>query len=395
MDLGLHGCSTCYRPRSKFVPAQCTTPYLTEVIPTEVRNLLLEYALLAGGGSQPIKADYISMRAKPYDDWTSTDDDTFPGNATVVAYKTFCALSTTCHLLKVEANNVFWGKNRFSFHDVYGMRIFMDNLPRKQRDLIREIIFVNDSSNDYRDLAWVFGLLSQGSSKKITMGLPTAPRDVLMHWVEEVIYPTDLLVYVENGVVPDWSNLQVKIVHALDWTRKTLDWKPAPLVSAGSSWDARENRRLMDLASDILTRKTTIAALGFGDMTGIFLQGAQKEMMDIVRKDVAECGRDLLESSWKVHQRQRGWKHNVIAGSEWDRRGGATICDSCSRQSQEAQEKKTKKRTAQKKRRLARKAEKSKEESASGGTQPGRTMLGEVRNILRKPSEGGKGASNV
>ena len=381
LDLGLYGCRKCYTRPSDWIPNHSTIPYLTEVIPAEIRAIILEYAVLCHGGSQPIKADIITQRAYAFaigDDGERNEDQLY--SPTLIAHEAFVVLSLTSRLLNVEASPIFWSKNRFSFHDIIGLRVFLDGVTLAQRHMMHEIIFVYDQDGGFFETTWALDLLSECSLRKLTMALPNNTVAGAA-----VCFPDDLCVFANNNISFTWENTPFKIVHAKNWVCGVLDWEPASLISTNSSPQALENAREIVVASDILSKKVSIADVP-GPL-GEHLRHTQEMIMAWIEAKPLRWP-NLTEEIVRTRVRAKGWIPYTIASSEWDRLGGATICSACHRKSLEAQKKVAK---------PIKKRQRRTNKTKSIGTcqsvpQPPRRLLGEIQNVERQPSAGGKSA---
>jgi hypothetical protein len=138
-DLGLDRCDNCYGAPSTWVSTSTPQDYLTKIIPSEILDLILLYAVRPEGGSQPVKADVITGRIGLV---ANNISKFYRPNSTLVVHHTFTALSLTNRRLKADSTKIFFGKNRFYFHECTGMYIYLNKISPEQRQLITEVIFV-------------------------------------------------------------------------------------------------------------------------------------------------------------------------------------------------------------------------------------------------------------
>ena len=261
------------------------------------------------------------------------------------------------------------------------MRVYLDNISLRQRQLIHEVIFVYDDAMHLGDLLWALDLLSQSPLRKLTMGLAGEKN---FEEDSELRFPIELCVLVEHGYLSAWTDFPFKLVQTDNWIEEDLDWCPAPIVRGS------EKQRLMELASNILSRKISVA--GVHGAEGEALQRGEQTILNIIRHIESQQPGGLKDIAVRALQRQRGWESEIINGSQYDRLGGSTICHACFRKSQKAQKGQIAKKS-RKKRLPTKKSEKKKKDAALVGEQSGRTMLGDVQNITRKPP--GRGAKKV
>lgn len=226
-------CESCYRPPSNWIPAPSSKPYFLR-LPLEIRTDILERVLLSGGGNQPIKADILTGRVRvqdpldPNHDYRELADESdldliLRPHPTTLAHEGFVALSLTCSQLYQESTAIFFGKNRFSFHDVFGMSLFLGNISHHQRTQITDVVFpFTHLQSHEHDCA--FKLLQECSIQKLIMGIRSV---CIKHYDTKVknFFKEDGSMWLR--AIRNWQEVDIKVVEVCYWWDSELDWLPA------------------------------------------------------------------------------------------------------------------------------------------------------------------------